>query len=171
MLITSNKQKPLLIVLVQVHWLPPCTFKWTTLPICWCALEWLLAGLFLWPYFKQFWLTAPYDEFIDQWISRSWTGQTGFSGSPPLFLESLMETSSGCSGGTFSESPHLFGTFKELLLLLRGGWNILYGSLTAKPKSDHQCRLSERDQAMSRLITRTWANFVKLVCLHFYKYE
>ena len=39
----------------------------------------------------------------------------------------------------------------------------MYDNLTARPKADHQCRLSERDQAMSRLITKTWANFVKLV--------
>ena len=53
--------------------------------------------------------------------------------------------------------PTFLGLSKQCCCIL------LYGNTTDKPKADHQCRLSERDQAMSRLITKTWANFVKLV--------
>ena len=38
----------------QVHRFPPGTLPWATLPICWCALEWLFSGrsqykVFSWP--------------------------------------------------------------------------------------------------------------------------
>ena len=93
-------------------------------------------------------------------ILTSWTGQTGCLGSLPPSLGFLMGTSSGCSGGTYSKALSDI----QFLLPLSCPTSSQF-SLVSELIQPLVRRLSQRDEAMSRLITESWANFVATVSI------